>query len=723
MKFWEFYRIVSRRRWIVAGLVGVTLVGIYISTLDDKPYYVATVQIMPSDAALYRPILPSPGSSLAGDEANRRTDSQLPNLLSLIKSRRVAERAIRVADLRDTPDALLKRVGVGTVVNPGARSRQEIGTDIIEIQVKDKSPTQAVRTVNCLAHVFASFYQEISHQEAIDNRQFLESELVRAKREVERAAGDLKDFKEKNRITSATDATDSAMAELRGAIGARDAASVALAEAQAKLNEVDGQLRATGPTRTVEEGTSDTPMVQELEAQLAQLTRELNDARAKYEEVHPQVVALKESLEQVRGKLNEERGKLKTSVSLVRNPVYESLLQERSRLAYERDGLAAKVSKLNAVVARISGSVRPGTDVNLSRLESAFQTAQANYSNLQSQLNQARLSEKETTATGAIRIVDEAVNADGPIGINRLSYLLFGAMLSLVIGIGLAVTLESLDNRIRTDLDVERMLGLPVTARIPRSVDSSISGLARVTYMDPLSPVSEAYRFLRTDLLLSTELTGAKSIMVATAKPGQGGTSTVANLAISLALDGKRVVLVDADMRRPSLHRIFKLTNDFGLSNVLSNEKDLEEVIFSTEVDNLLIIPGGPIPSNPAELLGSGRMQALVQKLAEHADYVLFDTPSAIAFTDAVVLSRIVDGVVLVVRAQQVPRGAELQVRELLNKANASILGVVLNDVQPEMVDSCYYHSHYYADARSEADKALESISGTRSLPPTEEPG
>ena len=157
-----------------------------------------------------------------------------------------------------------------------------------------------------------------------------------------------------------------------------------------------------------------------------------------------------------------------------------------------------------------------------------------------------------------------------------------------------------------------------------------------------------------------------------------------------------------------------------GLSNILSNEKDFQDAIFSTEVENLLLIPAGPAPSNPSELLGSARMRALVGWLADHADYVLFDSPSAVAFTDAVVLSQVVDGVILVVRARQVSRGAELRVRDLLNKANARILGVVLNDVKPETVDSYYYHSHYYPDV-GQGQTDTQSIVGSRTLPPVGE--
>lgn len=706
---------------MILGLVGVTVIAIYLSTLDDRPYYRAAVQVMPSDTALYRPILPSPASSVQGALGGRQTTSQMPNLMSLVKSRSVAERTIRVANLGDTPDSLLQRVSVGTAANPGARSRQELGTEIIEIRIQDEDPERAVRAANSLAHVFASFYQEISHQEAAENRKFLESELVRAKAEMDRSSEGLKAFKRTNRITTVTDATSNAMGELRQATAERDAARAALADAQARLNDVNRQLRSVSPNRIVEEGTSQSPMVQQLENQRAQLTAQLNDMRAKYEDVHPQVIAIKESLDQVSKRLEEERGKMTTNRSSVRNPVYETLLAEKSRLQIERDGHSARVSQLENSVSRASGNLKLGMDVNLARLEAEFLAATNAHSELQNKLNQARINEKETTAAGAIRVIDEAVRAEGPIGINRGAYLLLGTLLSLMVGVGLAVTLDSLDNRIKSNLDVERLLGLPVTTLIPRALDSSDSGLARIAYTNPLSPIAEAYRFLRTDLLLSAEATGAKTIMVATAKPGQGGTSTVANLAISLAMDGKRVVVVDADMRRPSLHRIFKVPNDFGLSSVLCNEKDLEEVIFSTEIENLLFIPAGSSPSNPSELLGSARMKILTGKLAEHADFVLMDTPSAVAFTDSVVLSRVVDGVIMVVRAQQVPRGAELQVRDLLNKANANILGVVLNDVQPEMVDSYYYHSHYYPDLRTGKRKLVESTA-TRSLPPTEQP-
>lgn len=718
MKFWELYRIVSRRRLMIATLVAATVAGVYLSTMREKAYYQASVQLMPTESALYHPILPAPKTAAAANiQGEAQTDSQLPNLMSLVKSREVAERTIRVAGLQEAPDSLMPRIDVTTATNPGARTRDQMSTDIMVIQVKDEAPGRAVRTANSLAHVFSNYYQEISHQEATENRRFLESQLERARQELDGAADRLRAFRVSNRLTAPAGAADASTDRVKTAYAERDSARASFAEADARLRQIDLQLSRATPTRTVEESTSDTPMLKQLEDKVAELTVKLGDVRSRYMDSHPQVQAAKDALADAQEKLRHERGQMRRTTTVVRNPVYEDLLGQRSKAAAERDGLAAKASQLESAAARASGELKPGVDVTLTRLDNDFLTASTTYGNLRSQLVQARINEKASTATGAIRIIDEAVAADGPVGVNRAAYLLLGLMLSLVVGSGLAITLDSLDNRIRSNADLERLLGVPATALIPSSTGPDPSALARVTYTDPLSPEAEAYRFLRTDILLSTQMMGCKTIMVATAKPGQGGTSTVANLGISLAQDGRRVVLVDADMRRPCLHRIFETQNDQGLSNVLTGEKEMEDVMLGTEIDNLLLMPAGPLPSNPSELLGSARMKSMVAWLGEHADFVLFDTPSAVAFTDAVVLSQAVDGVLLVVRAYQTPRGTEMQVIDRLRKANANILGAVLNDVAPESVDSYYYHSHYYPST-SKKGGPTDSWAERPSLPP-----
>ncbi len=218
----------------------------------------------------------------------------------------------------------------------------------------------------------------------------------------------------------------------------------------------------------------------------------------------------------------------------------------------------------------------------------------------------------------------------------------------------------------------------------------------RMIVSDPLSPVAESYRLLRTDLLFSADDKPFKSIMGATSKPGQGATTTICNLAVALAQVGKRVILIDADLRRPKLHDFFGTTNETGLTSLLRDECSMEEALKITDIDNLLLLPSGPLPLNPSELLASQRMRVLHERLKPHTDFILVDTPSAIAFSDSAILASFMDAVLLVMRAQEAPRGGEKQVREMLTKARANVVGVVLNGVKPQLVDSYHYHAAYY---------------------------
>jgi len=212
-----------------------------------------------------------------------------------------------------------------------------------------------------------------------------------------------------------------------------------------------------------------------------------------------------------------------------------------------------------------------------------------------------------------------------------------------------------------------------------------------------MSPFAESYHFLATEVLLDSCSDGAKSIMVATAKPNQGGTSTLCNLAITLAQAGRRVVLIDGDLRRPSLHKLFRVPNDLGLADVLRDDATIVACMKTTPVDNLALMTAGSNIDNPWALLKSPRLEMLVGELKQVADFVLVDVPSAIVFADAATVASIVDSILVVVRANESPRGSEFQVKSLLNKANANILGVVLNDVPAEEVDSCHYYAHYYS--------------------------
>ncbi|NPV27277.1 MAG: CpsD/CapB family tyrosine-protein kinase [Firmicutes bacterium] len=224
-----------------------------------------------------------------------------------------------------------------------------------------------------------------------------------------------------------------------------------------------------------------------------------------------------------------------------------------------------------------------------------------------------------------------------------------------------------------------------------------------ITHHNPKSPVAEAYRTLRTNITFSALDKPFRTLMVTSAGPEEGKSTTLANLAIAMAQAGSRILVVDCDLRKPLQHKIFSLSNRQGVTNLLVENLDAEQVIQSSVVPNLDVLTSGPIPPNPSELLGSKRMQSLLPRLVERYDCVLLDTPPAVAVTDAAVLAPHVDGVILVIRAGVAKIEMLKEAKSLLDNANARIIGTVLNGVKYDGDDYQYYY--YYGERKKRKPK------------------
>jgi len=218
-----------------------------------------------------------------------------------------------------------------------------------------------------------------------------------------------------------------------------------------------------------------------------------------------------------------------------------------------------------------------------------------------------------------------------------------------------------------------------------------------ITVINPKSPISEAYRSLRTNIQFSAIDQQMKVLMVASARAGEGKTTTITNLAITYAQEGKKVLLIDADLRKPSLHHVFHQTNRVGLTSLLLNQHLLTEVIRDTSVENLSMITSGPIPPNPSEILGSQRMQVLLEELKDMYDIILFDTPPVLAVADSLIVSSFCNGVILVIHAGKVKKELVKKAKANLDHVKARILGVVLNNNdRSNTAEGQYYY--YYGD-------------------------
>jgi polysaccharide biosynthesis transport protein len=303
-----------------------------------------------------------------------------------------------------------------------------------------------------------------------------------------------------------------------------------------------------------------------------------------------------------------------------------------------------------------------------------------------------------------------------PIGPQRLRNILIAFLLSFGAGIGLAFLLDFLDDTVKTVDDIDRFIHLPALALIPASRDHArlvgIGGVASAPagttalamVNDARSPIAESYRHLRTSLLLSSAGQPPKTILVTSSQPSEGKTTTTINTAFMLAQTGAEVLVVDCDLRRPRLHAHFDAPNTKGLTNWLSGETNVDDLIQTlTAQPNLKFLTSGPVPPNPAELLGSDEMRRLLGILSERFTHIVIDSPPAISFTDASILSTMVDGVVLVVHGGRSSRAVVRRAKQQLLDVGAHIFGVVLNNVKLETQD--YYYSGYYSSYYTEGDK------------------
>jgi len=461
------------------------------------------------------------------------------------------------------------------------------------------------------------------------------------------------------------------------------------------------------------------PRTGELQKKGGDLSVQLAQLNVKYGPDNPRVAEVKQELAeieaQVAGSRTHLEGKLKAD--------YERAVRdERSIKA------ALEEAKSEAVQQNTA-------NIQFNILKQEVETAKQLYTDFLQKTNQAQVQLAEQHNN--MRIIEPSQVPGAPVGPNRLRTIGMSWFLSLVAGIGLAFLLEQLDNTIKTVEDVNRYAGLPalgvipaISSRMPRrllgnrkqsrpvlapaeSADKMVGYGAEVQLvaLDNRSSAAEAYRGLRTSVLLSSAGGPPRSVMCTSGQPGEGKTTTVINTAISLAQLGSSVLIIDADLRKPGTHKVFGVRHDTGLSTYLSGEHvPLDDVIHKLPVQNLHLIPCGPIPPNPAELVSSEKMKEMIQTLSRRFDHILVDSPPLMHVTDPVVLSTLVDGVILVIHGGKSTREVVRRARTELSSVGAKVFGVVLNnlDLKREGYDDYYYYS-YYSGYGSGSDGELET--------------
>lgn len=380
----------------------------------------------------------------------------------------------------------------------------------------------------------------------------------------------------------------------------------------------------------------------------------------------------------------------------------ERYADSKANLQKQIDELTDQGERIRNEIATFGDSITSQEEVELGRLNNSLTQSENNKAKLVQSFENFRLAEVQSTDN--ISLVELANKPENPIRPRKLVNTLLASIVGAMMALGGIFLIEYLDDRIKSPRELLAVANAPLlgaVTRIPQAAadkSGSTNTNSLITIREPRNPISESYRGIRTNLQFANVDSSIRSLIVTSAIPNEGKTTTAANLAIVMAQSGMKVAVVDADLRKPSQHKIFGIPAKTGLMNALFNE-GVSPLRFAAQgsITNLSVIPCGKRPPNPSEIIGSQRMRNLVQQLQQEVDIVIFDAPPLLAVTDAQILSTQVDGVLLVVK-QGTDRGAAARAVESLQQVNARVLGVVMNNIRRTSSNEYYYYDYYYTE-------------------------
>jgi tyrosine-protein kinase Etk/Wzc len=579
-------------------------------------------------------------------------------------------------------------------------------TNLIDVHYVSEDPVVAPRVLNAAAAELRLMgARKVSAQAAGDMR-FIEEQLDSARRAREAAAAAIQRFKESREFTTLSSRESRLVTRLQEVQEEMDRVE----GVRGALSDISRRLGMTAPDRIDWAGVQ-AALPEGVSSQVSEVVDEIRTAQGEVRRLrveerlasgHPQVVAALQRVEQVAADVSET---LDTRLTVLETRLGQ-LAGERQELYAERRNF-------------------PDLENRLAELEQQKSMDDEMYQYLLSQLAQSRI--RVRAAQPYVEIIDPAVGTT-PIDPRGRINILLGALLGLLLGTGAAFFIEYLDRTVRTSSDVEGLLGIPVLGVVPRlrrlhpeeevGRGGGAPAAPLVVALDPMEPAAEAYRNLRLNLnFMSSEDAPLRSILFSSPGPGEGKSTSAVNYAVMLAHQGQRVLLVDADLRRPTLHRSLDLLREPGLTNLLVGDAEPREAIRPNVLPHLDVLTAGPFPPNPSELLNSPAMARLVEELEGRYEHVIIDCPPVLAVTDAAVLSGLVDGAVLVLRSGETEQRSAERAVERLQRLGARVLGAVLNEVAITGPDEGYdlrYHYQYQPRAEGGWSRLRDNLTKVR---------
>ena len=740
----EYWRVVLKRKWVLLTFAAILVAFVAVLSFTATPLYKATATILidePSASLVNIQDVLNYGGYYQTDYLGTYFNTQL----KLLASRSLAERVSKKLDLGARPEFRTARTSQTNPVQaikgflslrwvfprkqtaapasgtPSAASYafavlDGLGIDpvpetrIVQVSYTSSRPVLAADIVNTLVEEFVRYSVETRYEATKQTSEFLSETVAQLREDLKRKEEDLQKYGEEKKLLFLNDKESTVVNKFSDVNAAFTEAQIDRFKKEALYRELrDLNINALPESLT-------NPVIQALKTSYGQTKSDYEEKGKFYRPDYPEMVKLKARLDSAKNTLEEE---IKKAVGAAEAD-YRAALNKEKSLQTLLESQRSDVVRMNnnAILYR-------SLQIEVDNMRSLLSTLVSKQNEIQvsSQLGGLR--------TSNIKVVDKALVPSAPFTPNTRRNLMMALFLGLFGGLGLIFLVEYLDNTVKGPEDVEKLTGLPslgiipyLTANglkkkpssyggqpysygtegeIPEETIPEVSEIELINYLYPKFSIAEDYRTVRTSILFSHADTSPKTVCFTSSMPQEGKTATVSNMAISFAqLEGK-VLLVDADLRKPRLHKVFQTRNLVGLSGFLTGKLAFDEAILKTSIDKIWIIPSGPHPPNPAELLNSKRMRDLLAKVKDRFDTVLIDTPPVLAVIDPVIVSSLADCTVFVVQAGKTTRRALSRAVNEVRKAKAEIIGVVFNEVKlgRQGLGAPYYHYYQYEYAAS----------------------
>lgn len=713
------YWLVLRRRWLSVSIVFtgiVTLALIHAFSLD-KIYEAEAKLLIKVDRS----------SKLTGLESSARETNSLTtesNPLAteaeILSSRNIVEKVIEDLELKDEQG---KPLNYRTIAD-ALKVLPVTGTDLLTVTYISTDPEFAAQIVNKAIEIYVENNFSSNRAETTTAREFIAKQLPKVQASVSEAEANLRKFKNQNRIASLREETTANINSISDITNQIDRIKSQLGNVEARYNRLESQLQMSWREASAISALNQSVAVQRVLDQLQEVKVSLARKSNILSDNTPQIISLREEEADLTALLNRQIAQTlgPDGQSLVSNvnilglgELKLSQIAQFAELGLRKDGLDNELSTLEGLYEshRQKSANFPQLQEQERELERRVEAAQSTYQTLLGKLQETRIAEQQNI--GNIRVVYEASVPENAIGPRKTIYVGMAGVLGILFGLGTAFLIDIKDKTIKDTYEIRQMLPYPLsgiipeqdritaqqhfllppnsTLKLPESTNTNKDNTNKDEFLLPLT--REAYHNIQLNLKLLGERAENKIILVTSSSSGEGKSSVSANLAICQAQCGKKVLLIDGDLRHPVQHKLWKLPNDIGLTNIVELESDWSEVAHSI-MPNLDVITSGKTCKHPISLFNSPYMDAFIIGISTYYDCIIFDTPPLVGLADSKILSKLAHGVLFVVRPGEVNYRSVMAAKELLSDLDCNILGVVANAV--DLSKDPYGSDYFYAD-------------------------